>query len=134
MRLIAVSLRASDWFNDNYRLMDYGFSNFKLYSIYDKNQLITLATVVNGVKDKVPLVSNNEFQYPLREEEKDKIKLSIEINENIDAPILKGDILGSLNVFFDGKLIREDELVAKYNIDKKSFINRFLDDIKSKSN
>jgi len=134
MRLIAVSLRASDWFNDNYRLMDYGFSNFKLYSIYDKNQLITLATVVNGVKDKVPLVSNNEFQYPLREEEKDKIKLSIEINENIDAPILKGDILGSLNVFFDGKLIREDELVAKYNIDKKSFINRFLDDIKSMSN
>ena len=33
MRLIAVSLNAYNWFNDNYRLMDYGFEHYNLYRI-----------------------------------------------------------------------------------------------------
>lgn len=61
MRLIAVSLRARDWFNDNYKLMDYGFNNYSLYTIYSKDQLITQVKVMDGVKEKVPLVSEREF-------------------------------------------------------------------------
>ena len=33
MRLIAVSFQAPNWFNDNYKIKDYGFENFKQYTI-----------------------------------------------------------------------------------------------------
>ena len=134
MRLIAVSLRAGDWFNDNYKLLDYGFEHFKLYNIYDKNQLITQVSVINGIKDKIPLVSQNGFSYPLQESEKENLKLSLSVNENLRAPIFAGQVLGDIEVYLDGKLIKKDKLVAKYDIDKKSFIKKYLDIFKSKSN
>ena len=37
MRLIAVALDAPDWFNDNYKLLDLGFDNYKTYTIYSKH-------------------------------------------------------------------------------------------------
>lgn len=134
MRLIAVSLRAGDWFNDNYKLLDYGFENFKLYNIYDKNQLITQVTVTDGAKDKIPLVSESGFSYPLQESEKENLKLSLNVKENLRAPIIAGQVIGDIEVYLDGKLIKKDNLVAKYDIEKKSFLKKYLDIFKSKSN
>jgi D-alanyl-D-alanine carboxypeptidase (penicillin-binding protein 5/6) len=134
MRLIAVSLRAPNWFNDNYKLMDYGFDNFKLYKIYEKDQLITQADVIEGLKDKIPLVSENDLFYPLKEDEIKKIKLITKYKEIIKAPIKKGDILGYVEVYLDGVLIRKDNLIAKYDVDRIPFINRFLNEIRSKYN
>lgn len=56
--------------------------------------------------------------YPLNNDEKDDIKLSINLNKNLKAPIKKGQILGDVDVFLNGMLIRKDNLLAKYNIDK----------------
>lgn len=131
MRLIAVSLNAPNWFNDNYKLMDYGFNNYKLYNIYEKDQLITQANVIEGVKEKIPLVSERDFLYPLRKEEVDKIKLNVNILNEINAPIKKGDILGEVEVYLEGSFIRRDNLIAKYDVDRKSFLTRILDDIRA---
>lgn len=127
MRLIAVSLKASDWFNDNYKLMDYGFENYNLYTIYDEEQLITQVEVINGQKDKLPLVTQKEFLYPLSEEEMEKINLVIDLDKNITAPVEKGQNLGTVDVFLDGNLIRSDKLIAKYAIAKKTIIQRVID-------
>ena len=134
MRLIAVSLKAGDWFNDNYKLMDYGFDNYKLYSIYNSHQLITKAKVKDGIKEEVALVADRDFLYPLKDDEKDDIVLSLDLNKDIRTPIEKDKTLGYVSTYLDGKLIRRDNLVAKYRIDKKSFINIILDKMKTINN
>jgi len=126
MRLIAVSLNAPNWFNDNYKIMEYGFENFKLYNIYEKGQLITLADVTDGKRDKIALVADNDFFYPLMEEELKSVKMSVHINEQINTPIAKDEILGYVEVFLYGNLIRRDDLVAKYEVERVSFLNRIL--------
>lgn len=126
MRLIAVTLRDYNWFNDTYTLMDYGFENYSLYPIYLKDQLITQINVLNGKKEKMPLVSEGDLMYPLKDEEKDKIKISINVDENIEAPVFKGTELGTIEVYFDGKLIKKDKLIAKYDILKETFLKRLL--------
>ncbi|WFA09711.1 D-alanyl-D-alanine carboxypeptidase family protein [Tissierella sp. Yu-01] len=131
MRLIAVSLNAPNWFNDNYKLMDYGFNNYKLYNIYEKDQLITQANVIEGIKEKIALVSEKDFLYPLKEDEIDKVKLTVNISNEINAPIKKGDILGDVEVYLEGSVIRKDNLIAKYDVDRKSFLTRLLDDIRT---
>ena len=107
MRLIAVSL------NDNYKLMDYGFENYNLYTIYDEEQLITQVEVINGQKDRLPLVTQKEFLYPLSEEEMGKINLVIDLDKNITAPVEKGQNLTS-------KWQTQDESIQRL-IDKIGF-------------
>lgn len=124
-RLIAVSLNAPNWFNDNYRLLDYGFENYKHYLIYDKGQFIEKANVLNG-KNNVDLVIEDALIYPLREEEKESIKTNIVINESIHAPVIKGERLGYLETYLDGKLIRTENLLAKHDVDKKNIIDKIL--------
>lgn len=132
MRLIAVSLNAPNWFNDNYKLMDYGFENYKLYSVYEKGQLITLKDIKNATDEKIPLVPQGDFIYPLKDEEVKGVKLSFTTDEKIEAPVYKDDVFGKIEVFLDGKLIKKDNLLAKYDVEKESIINRILQNFVNK--
>lgn len=126
MRLIAVVLNDYNWFNDSYKLMDYGFNNYRIYPIYTKHQLIKKIDISNGSKDSIPLIAKNDFLYPLTDDEIDKIKLSVIIKKNIELPIKKNEELGTIEVYLDGILINEDKLVAKDSIKKESIIKRLL--------
>lgn len=134
MRLIAVTLNARDWFNDNYKLFDYGFGNYKLYSIYEKDQFISNLNIINGTREKVPLVAENDFLYPLSDEEMGKVRIGITLKEDIEAPINKGQVLGYIEVFLDGSLIKKDKLVSKYDVAEKQLLEKILDRLKIISN
>ena len=130
MRLIAVSLNAPNWFNDNYKLFDYGFENFKPYIIFNESQFITNIEISNGKNDNLPLVTENEFIYPLTEEERKELKFVINLDEEIIAPVEKNKVLGHLEVYLDGVLIKQENLIAKTNMDKKSLIQTIIDKLK----
>ncbi|MGJ0846696.1 D-alanyl-D-alanine carboxypeptidase family protein [Tissierella praeacuta] len=132
MRLIAVSLRAGDWFNDNYKLLDYGFNNYKQSFIYDKGQFLKKLNVVNGVKGYVDLVTEKTFFYPLKEGEREKIKISLDIPSNVEAPIEKGDKIGYIYTYLDGNLIDKSDLTAKSSVRRINSIEKFFNNIKFK--
>lgn len=132
MRLIAVSLRAGDWFNDNYKLLDYGFNNYKQSFIYDKGQFVKKINVTKGNKEHVNLVAEESFFYPLKEGEREKIKISIDVPSDIEATIEKGDKIGYINTYLDGQLINKGNLIAKASIKKISAFERFFNKIRFK--
>lgn len=121
-RLIAVSLNARDWFNDNYKLFDYGFENFKHYLIYDKSQFIKNISIVDG-KQNLNVVTKEDFIYPLTEEERSKIRLNAVINKDISAPIKKGDKIGFIETYLSGVLIKKEDLMAGNDVNKMNFID-----------
>ncbi|MBU5426635.1 D-alanyl-D-alanine carboxypeptidase [Tissierella pigra] len=129
MHLIAVSLNASNWFNDNYKLLDYGFNNYNRQFVYDSNQFIKKIYVLNGNKEYLNLVTENSLFYPFKEGERENIKLSIDVPDTIEAPIEKGDKIGYIYTYLDGKLIHEGSLIAKSTIKRinkfESIINKF---------
>lgn len=132
MRLIAVSLRAGDWFNDNYKLFDYGFSNYKQSFIYDKGQFMKKINVIKGSKNYVNLVTEDRYFYPLKEGEREKIKINIEVPRDIEAPIEKGDKIGYIYTYLDGQLIDKSNLVAKSSIKRTNTLERFFNRIRFK--
>ncbi len=132
MRLIAVSLNAPNWFNDNYKLLDYGFNNYKEFLIYDKGQFMKKTNVINGNKEFVNLVSENSFFYPLKDGEREKITVSIDVPSDIQTPIERGDRIGYINTYFDGQLINKSNLIAKDAIRKTNIIERFFSKIRFK--
>ena len=86
-QLISVVLNDRNWFEDCYRLMDYGFDNFNTYVIFDKGQYFNKILINNGIKDYIPVVTKESFSYPLKEEELEKVKLYINLPDVVEAPI-----------------------------------------------
>lgn len=129
MRLIAVSLQAPNWFNDNYKIKDYGFDNYKSYTIYNKNQLMKKVQVTDDNID-LNLVSENDLIYPLKEEEINLIKVNVMTKDDIQLPIEKGDVLGTIDTYLDGVLIKKDNLVSRQDVKERSIIDRLIDFLK----
>ncbi len=126
MRLIAVVLNGYDWFNDNYKLLDYGFENFKPYILHDKLQYMKSIKIENGKKDKLDIVTEKELLYPLREDEVKKVSYNIQLPDRIEAPILKGEKVGLISTYLDGNLISEENLIARESIEKKGMFERLF--------
>lgn len=126
IQLIAVVLNASNWFNDCYKLMDYGFENFKNYVIYEEGKFFKNIPVINGEKEIIPAIAKRTFLYPLKEEELEKVKLNIKLPNYLEAPINKGDEIGDITVYLDGQIIHKDRIIAKENIDQLSIIKRII--------
>lgn len=121
MRLIAVSLNAYNWFDDNYKLLDYGFDNFKNHLVYDRNQFIKDVSITNG-KQRMKVVTENDFIYPLNGEEEKQLKSKIILNDFIYAPVEKGDIIGRIETYLNGILINKDNLICSNKVNKQNFI------------
>jgi len=132
MRLIAVSLNARDWFNDNYKLLNYGFNNYKPYIIYDEGQFIKKTNISKGDKKWINFVTERSCIYPLKDEEREKIKISLEITENLQAPIEKNTKIGYVYTHLNGQLIYKSNLIAKNSIKKTTMIDRFWNKIRDK--
>lgn len=127
MRLIAVSLNANDWFVDNYKLFDYGFDNYKLYTLYNRGQLLKKIEMEKSNEKDLILVSEMDLLYPLKEDEIKYVKINMDVNREASLPIEAGETYGSVKIYVDGKIIRNDSLIAKYQIDKKNIIERIID-------
>lgn len=122
MQLVAIVLDDHSWFNDCYKLLDYGFSVFKPKVIFNKGQFIRNIEVVNGNKKKVPIITNKELIIPMKDNEIENIKINIELPEKIYAPIEKNQKIGKIRVYLNGELFVVNDLVAKYSVKEKSII------------
>ena len=126
LNLISVSLNARDWFNDNHKLLDYGFEKYSSSLIFDKGQFMKKVRVEKGNRDYINLVAEKTLFFPLKEGEKEKLKIDIQSFDGIDLPINKGDLVGYVSVYLDGKLINKVNLVSKDTIEKQGFLRSLL--------
>ncbi len=126
LQLIATVLNDGDWFNDCYQLLDYGFSNFSKRIIYDVGQYIGSVKVNEGNKDKVAVITKNSFVYPLKDEEVEKITVFYKMPPEIEAPIKKGEEIGEISVYLDGKLIHSEKIITREKIYKLNILEKML--------
>ncbi|WP_227395885.1 D-alanyl-D-alanine carboxypeptidase family protein [Jeotgalibacillus aurantiacus] len=69
MTLIAVTIQASDDWNDHIHMFEHGFSTYKNVPLLEKGELPPYA----DQSEDVILVNKNHFSYPLAKHEKDKV-------------------------------------------------------------
>ncbi len=118
MQLIAVSLNARNWFDDNYQLFDYGFENFKSYLVYNKNQCVYKAKLEKADRE-LHVVTEEDLIYPLGTGEIDKVKNHYYFNRNLKLPIEAGEHVGYLESYLNGKLIKKTKLKSRSYVHKE---------------
>lgn len=131
MQLIAVILGAptSDKrFSSAKALLDYGFANYKINHLVKNKEEICDADIINGIEDTVKAIAK-EDKFALSEKNNNKdIKRRVFTDNDIKAPIKKGEVLGYVEFVSDGKVIDKVEIISK-NAVKKKGITRIMGDI-----
>lgn len=109
--LITVSLNDSDTYTTHEKIDDYVFSKYKNYKIIDKDTFNIDKTFTT---DKLYL--KEDFCYPLTEEETEKIKTIV----NIDNKSKKGNI----NIYLDNKKIGSLTIYKEQEKKEESFFSK----------
>ena len=102
MSLICVVMRAPDWFNDSYKLMDYGFECFEMNKILEGQTRMKAIPVKNGNKDHVFIGLKDSISYPSYKNSDAIIEMIYRVPTCILPPVKRWQEAGSLEVYIDG--------------------------------
>ena len=130
MELIAVIMGAEtrDIRNAEAKsLLDYGFANYALYS--EKESFIKKLPVVTGEKSYVDIYQA-PFETVIDKGNKDKIEKILDVPEEIAAPILENQKIGTVVYKLNGVTIGSSDIYSKDNIKKANVMIIFSSIIK----
>ena len=127
MRLITVvagSDSANNSFADTQRLLEYGFRFYATQKYFDANKEYTIAKVWGGRADEISLGVNEDISVTLPRINFKDIKVNYNVKNNVQAPIKKGDVLGSLEIVSKNEVVLTSDLIALNDVDAKGFFGR----------
>ena len=121
LSLIAVIMKAPSTkvrFAEAEKLLDYGFNSFMYKEFAKQGDVLDTISVNKGVQNSVDIVFGNNTGVLIKKGEDKNIEQTITINENISAPVEKGQTLGSVTYSLNGEIISSVNLVANDSVDK----------------
>ena len=137
LSLIAVIMRAPSTkvrFAEAEKLLDYGFNNFVYKEFTRQGDILDSVSVNKGVQNNVEVVFENNSGVLIKKGEDKNVEQTISINENISAPIEKGEKLGTVDYSINGEIISSVNLIANNSVDKinlftmtKEIVYRWID-------
>ncbi|WP_299018664.1 D-alanyl-D-alanine carboxypeptidase family protein [uncultured Photobacterium sp.] len=133
MRLISVvmgskSTRSRE--SESKQLLNYGFRFFETVSPHSKGAEVLNERVWMGNANSISLGTQNTSYVTLSRNDIKKLTASVELNDELVAPIKKGEVVGKIFYQVDGKPIKEVPLVALENVQEGGFFSRLIDYIK----
>jgi len=131
-RLIAVGSgfnTKNDRSRESAKLLTWGLTNFDLVEITKANTPIEDIDVWLGKKDTIKTYIKNDIYKTIPKAKKRLLKVSLNYNGPIQAPIKKDDILGKLKLTFNGELIEEYDLLAYEDVKKLNVFSRLMKSI-----
>ena len=132
-RLIAVTLRSStekSRLTDNRRLLDYGFRYYRTKKILEVETSIATEQVWGGEVDSVNLSSFKDLYLTLSPRDFPRIESKIILNDYLQAPLEKGQVVGKVNLLLDGDLIASVDIVSMKEIPALGFFGRAWSNLK----
>ena len=108
---------------ESLRLMDWGFNNFELVNFFKKDELVFQANTWLGKKEKVDLVAIEDIKASIPKAQLSSANVDVLIEEPIQTPINKGDIIANLQISYADKKV-SFPLAASESIEQKGFFSR----------
>lgn len=121
MQLVSVVLAAPDMFNDCMTMMDYGFQNYDNSLVLKAGELVGEVAVNEGVEDSFPVYTMEDIYYPLTQSEVENLKERVYIDENVAAPVKRGQSVGHIDLWLGENKIHSVALTAPQDIGENSY-------------
>ena len=111
--------------NDAWRLLDWCFANFRSLKILEKDECVGQARVLKGRTDTVGFMPERPVAVTLTKADKGEVRRTIVLDQVV-APVKKGDVIGSVQVEVDGRVMATVPLVAAEDVARASFLDYAL--------
>lgn len=124
MELIAVVMNApssKDRFDSAKKLLDYGFANWKIVTPeYDRSKIKNI-DVTMGQRKTLKLAVEEINSELIKQSEQSKLEIKIELPNEVEAPINKGQQIGKLKIMKSGKALSEYSIFANEDVKRIDF-------------
>jgi D-alanyl-D-alanine carboxypeptidase (penicillin-binding protein 5/6) len=131
MRLISVVLGASNDASrarESQKLLSYGFRNFDTRTIYTSGELIKENTKIwYGQQDFLNLTVSDDITLTFPRGSQKNLSANILVDEQIEAPVYRGQELGRLQVSLNDEVLVDVPLVAAQDIKQSGSMARLFD-------
>lgn len=126
MQLIAVIMGAPNRDVRNAaasKLLDYGFANYCLYTV--KESELAPVKLTGGVNKEIN-VKHGDFSALLPSSDIKSVTYETELQDTVSAPVKKGDVIGRIEFFSNGKPIGQTDIKADEDADRIKYKDMFI--------
>ena len=131
-RLIAVGSgfkSKNDRSRQSAKLLTWGLTKFDTILIGKKNEIISEIDVWQGKQKKVKAHIANDIYKTIPKAKKKYLKVSVNYEGPLEAPIKKNEIVGNLNITYKDENIGTYDLYASEDVQKQNIISRIISSI-----
>ena len=126
-RLIGIILGAvthEDRLNKTIVLLEYGKNNFVKQNLTDTLIPIDKVYISNSKSGKIDVFAASDFNKIIKSE--DVVITKITYNESVNAPFSKGEKIGIISIFVNGKEIGQVDATVNENIERANILVRIV--------
>ena len=111
------------------KLLTYGLTNFDTVNIAKKDEIFDELDVWQGTQKTIKSYINEDVYKTIPKAKKKYLKVSVNYQGPIKAPILKNDIIGKVKILYKDEQIGEYDLLAFEDVKRQNFFSRFISSI-----
>lgn len=127
MELVAVVMggeTSNERFTGAKKLLDYGFANWSFLSLTPELKDFGAIPILKGMQKNIAAdCKGGTVSLLLPKGKQGEITEKVELNENIEAPVKTGDLIGKVVFSLDGKEVGELPLFSANTVEKVTFLN-----------
>lgn len=130
MRLVAVVMGTKSRIDREravQQLLSYGYRYYKTIKLFEQGQAIENLRVWGGNTNSLPLVTLHDIYITIPRAQIDDVETLVKVESYVQAPLLRGQSLGSLKVNLHGETLLKVSLLARDNVDQGAFFKRLRD-------
>ena len=123
MRLISVVLGTSSAnarAQETQKLLNFGFRFYESHIIYPAQKTLKKIRIYKGSKEQLAVGVANDIAVTIPRGQYKNLKPAMTINTPLEAPVSKGQKLGSVKITLDGKVLASSPLIALEDIPEGS--------------
>lgn len=130
MRLISIVLGApSESARNTYSeaLLNYGFRFYESHLLYKADSQLLKTRVWMGKGNTIALGTARDLYVTVPTGQYDKLHANVTLNKFIKAPVKKGQVCGSVNIYLNNNVIMTQPLVALKDVEPTGVLGRMID-------
>ena len=114
---------------ESLKLLTYGLTNFDTINIAKKDKIFDELEVWQGTQKKVKSYISEDVYKTIPKAKKKYLKVSVDYQGPLKAPILKNDIIGKVKISYKDEQIGEYDLLALEDVQRQNIFSRFISSI-----
>ena len=111
-------------------MLDYGFRYYRTKKVLEADTSLINERVWGGELESVNLSSVQDLYLTLSPRDFPRVEPQIKLNDYLQAPLDKGQVVGTVNLNLDGDSIASVDLVTMQDIPALGFFGRVWSNIK----